>query len=300
MYLFIIFFVNVFFTINNYAYSSISHSGVIKCVIKPWRKTLENELAQLELSEKNSDKLAENASLDEQKNGDDFDEKMEQKNNVINNGDGLSIYLSQENNHHEKTYNLAEKILRRTMIGVDGIFAYYRGLVVISDIQGLIMFPRLEQDRNLTVVIASDIEPMRFTSDRPSSFSVSRSIPSEWYMCSAVEDVNSGMLTWKAEKITPPQDMKIPINALIIIANPKVLFFSSDPLTVPFSENFMLPDLFATEELTRGIYGLHALEALRYHQPLTFTTRESLLQPGVQYARKIFNSPIKTGKEALV
>lgn len=203
-------------------------------------------------------------------------------------GEGFDMYHTGRHAHEKNIpYMVAEKILKRTLQGVNGVFAYYRGYGLITDSDGLISFPRLEQENKILIVVTKDIFPVITGGIIPTYFCVHDISQTGWYECIGEENDDGTMMTWKVVPYSAvPSDGKIPENALIIISDPMTLFFENSR-TVAFSQNFLIPDILVTENFTRGIYAMHALEVLRYYGTMQWIEKESVGALGLHFAKKM-------------
>jgi hypothetical protein len=258
--------------------STSQYSGIIECFIRPSREDLQSQFDSL-------------ANGVQEFDSDTIPVINYEGDQLENKGDGLSVFNNKYRyDIHNQQYKVAKKILNRSISGIDGVFGYYRGFACVSNMNGLLLFPRLELEHALVVVITNEVIPVIIQGSIPSYFRVASIEDAEMYYFSA-EEVHDGlMLEWKMDKVPFEQDGRIPHNALIIISDPKSVYFDGAPRMFPYSENILLPDLFAKEDFTRGIYGIHAVDTLRYFKPLSYFSKESMLQKNVHFAHRIVNA----------
>lgn len=201
--------------------------------------------------------------------------------------EGLGVFFPSQKSYsqdEQKSY----RRLERSLMGIPGVFIYYRGFSALSDESGVVIFPCRESDYVLYVVITQKIEMVRVNSQVPTALFVSPDENSSWYKLTANRSEETFTSAWKAQKIQTPENRKIPNNALIVIASPESLYFDSQPRISTLSENFLLPPLYALRTLTRGVNSIIAMDTLLYNAPLMKASYISTTPEGfVQDCQKI-------------
>lgn len=253
------------------------YNGVIKCFIKPSTLDLENKLQQMANGVEEFDKDA-------------LPVINYQNETIKNSGDGLSIFKKSNIGKDNEQYSIARKILNRSLMGVDGVFAYYRGFATLSDSSGLIMFPRLEPEHELIIVITKEIIPVVTRGQIPIGFRPLDFEESKIFKLLANPIAGGLMFEWVIEEISFEENKEIPFNALIIVCDPKEVYFDDEPNTFLYSENIMIPTLFAQHNFTKGIYGMNALDTLQFFKPLSYINKESILQKNIHFGTRFIDT----------
>lgn len=169
------------------------------------------------------------------------------------NREGLSAYFSNQNNqrYEELQFSISKKLLEETNQGIEGITALYRGYSDISDKEGRLLLPRFDFLFDFPIIITSAISPIFFNSNIPDHFIIPDENQFDVYSAKGVENINSENQTkeiyWNIEKINSENNgnyKTIPQEAIVILADPKNLFFSEEEMKADNSFNIILPTLF--------------------------------------------------------
>ncbi len=256
--------------IKNVFYASY-YNGVIQIDIRPERKKL---LLEFEKIENQTTKRP----------------TIKRENKITQNfGNAIPLYFINETDENsDESYKIAKKILYKSMLGIEGVFGFYRGYTITSNKDGLIYFPKMEPERKILIVISREIQPISAAGNIPTYFMVPNISNSKWYLCEGIADATNTSITWNTKIIAPPNDRKIPINAIIIISDPNFISFDLEPYTVKYSENFLLPTLFVSENFTPGMYAIAAMDRLWTQLPISETKKVSNILTQKHFGTKMF------------
>jgi hypothetical protein len=204
--------------------------------------------------------------------------------------DGFNIYLDERDplTCHDIHYSLAKKILKKTIQGVNGVFGCYRGYVSISDESGLLTFPSFETNKKITIIITKFVSPLILKGKIPADFFISKSDKSKWFICEA-EEFADFTLKWTIKEIMAPENWTLPENALVLLCDPKSVYFDEEPFISMQTNNILIPTLFAKGDFTRGIYAMYAMEMLRYYKPIRLSKKSSSFGEEKHFAELIEN-----------
>jgi hypothetical protein len=202
-------------------------------------------------------------------------------------GDGFSIYQKKDKavTCDDLNYCMAKKVLKKTISGIDGVFAYYKGQVEISDSAGSISFPCLETEQSIPIVITEEIIPIIVSDNTPIKFVAANPLETSWYECKGKDVKREDFVEWTVSKYEPDSKREIPANALIIVSDPNQITFEKDPLVIAKSSNIIIPTLYANSGFAKGVYALYAMDVFNYYSPLNFTRKKSSFN-SVHFAMK--------------
>ena len=233
--------------------NSIQYKNVIEICFKPEIKSLENSI-------KNDSCPLKTCAIQSQN-------PLKKYSNNPADSDGFNIYYKEQvaDDCRENRYCVYKKILNRSIYGVPGVFCFYNGYSALSDDDGLVIFPSLETNDELIIVVSKSIYPILFSKNIPSYFKVNPEEPSAWYKLSK-EKKNKNSY-WEIKKMKEPEDLRIPENALIIIGEPNYVRFDKEEEASIISQNIIVPNVYLDERFTRGIYTLDILDNLKYYSP---------------------------------
>jgi hypothetical protein len=258
MFFYILLYSSLFvFSYNNMIY----YNGVIQLNIKPNPFIIKKDLNIVEQYKKEAgihNKLGapviSNLSENSQKNG-------------------LSLYEHNKNPYQELHYIVAKKLLETNMQGIEGIFAHYRGYSVMSDINGNIILPRLDDTNLISIVITQNIQPIIIHGSIPDHFIIEHNSKYASYVAEKIEvDPNLSIMKWSVKpNPTLIINQKIPYPTIVIIADPDLFFFDNNPLSSDSSINVLLPTLYATTENSSSNYSNLAMQTLQYFKQIQET-----------------------------
>ena len=252
MFVYIFLYCNFFAIFFNYA---LHYNGVIQLNIKPNPFAIKKDLNILEQYKQ------------ETINQDEFSVPVIRAVNNNQEKEGLHLYEHKKSPYQELHYEVAKKLLETTMQGVSGIFAYYRGYAVASDIDGSIIFPRLDDSRVISIVIAELIHPVVIHGSVTDHFIIDFNAKYNSYIAENIESDESTIMKW-----TVKQDAsliinnKIPFQSIVNIADPDLFFFDSNPYVIDSSINILLPTLYALQNNSLSQYSNFALQVLQYYK----------------------------------
>ena len=158
--------------------------------------------------------------------------------------------------------------------GVDGIQAAYAGYITISDKNGQITFPRLQQNDTIHVLITPEIEPEFMMSPTLISHWITRhNRPAAYYEIARKKHKGLKTYYFDVKKLTTPQE--ISLNTIIIFAHP-------DHITVPvgvslntYSTNFILPELQA-QKVNTIKNSLYTLSIKQYFEQINIESKNDM------------------------
>jgi hypothetical protein len=206
----------------------------------------------------------------------------------ITDGDGFGIYQKRDiaTTCDDINYCMAKKVLKKTIAGVDGVFAYYKGQAEMSDSAGSISFPCLEAEETIPIAITEELIPISVSNNTPIKFIAANPLETAWYECKGKSIKGDGFTEWSINKSESNLKGEIPENALIIISDPNQITFEKDPLIIAKSSNIIVPTLYASSGFTKGIYALYAMDVFNYYSPLNFTKKKSSFNNDLHFAMK--------------
>jgi hypothetical protein len=250
MFFYIIFFI---FISNN----TIHYNGIIQLNIKPNPFTIKKDLNLLEEYKKNNSlNTALSAPVISNTN-------TEEKN-------GLNLYEKKKNSYEELHYEIAKKLLETNMQGIKGVFAHYRGYNSMSDKNGSIIFPRIDDSNTISIVITQNIQPIIIHGQVPDHFIIDENFKHASYVAEKTDDGESlSIMKWRVKPhpslIT---NKKIPYPTIIIIGDPDMFFFDTNAYPMDSSINVLLPTLYALENNKILDYSNFAIQTLQYFKKL--------------------------------
>jgi hypothetical protein len=168
-------------------------------------------------------------------------------------------------------YTLQNKCNAQTIIG---ILATYSGFIGFSDTNGELTFPRKHEATSLTVVVTPVISPAIMHGNTISHWELDATKPCAVYSFERIRDDAHNLTFWQAKEVEPFPDCKIPITALIIIADPAYVYVPLGVTPTELSANLLLPDIYVKYGIKTIQSDLYYLNIIHFFGPLQKTIRQ--------------------------
>lgn len=177
---------------------------------------------------------------------------------------------------------IEQAVLRRA---VDGIYAIYMGSVATSDGNGQISFLRRHLSDQVTFIVTRSLQPILSGATTVHHFIVSPNEPVAYYLMERrSEHDQKNTSKWVVRKMETPQNRSVPLDAIVLIANPEHIVVPEESFTSTQSANLLLPTVYALPTLTRGINALYFLQFNRYFAPTMYDRRYAQTRYGTMIA----------------
>ena len=162
---------------------------------------------------------------------------------------------------------LYKKIVKATRVqtGPAGIMCTYLGFVSTSDLDGKITFPRKHQKAAVKVLITKSIQPVYMIApDTINNWMINTSTEAEMYEFTLNYDNETGLYYIQASKIEVPKNRMIPLETIIIIADPKNVFIPEGATITDYSINLVLPTIYIKKQFNFSYNALYTLSIKQY------------------------------------
>jgi hypothetical protein len=250
-----------FFLFSLFSMQSMYYTGTVQLLVKKDPTETLQDYNKLEESIKNNPIVIEHSET-----------KIDRE--------GLNTYYSHERNalHEDLQFAISKKLLEETNYGIEGITALYRGYADISDTEGRLLLPRFDYIFDFPIIISERITPIFFNSTIPDHFAIPDEDEFQVYRAKGIEKhndiTNTKEIHWSVEKINQQENNEykhIPQESIVILADPKNLFFSSEPMQMDESFNVILPTLFINNTTPESLLAYHnlSLQTFLYFKKLS-------------------------------
>lgn len=148
---------------------------------------------------------------------------------------------------------------------VPGVMAIYAGQVTLSNDNGQIIFPRLQQKPLVNILISKGIKPAYIIA--PSTvhnWMIDTAHSSIMYIMQLKQDPTTQLYYFETNLAPLPKDNNIPLETIIIIANPTDIFVPEGATLTDFSPNLTLPPIFIKREFCFIFNSLATLAIKQY------------------------------------
>lgn len=146
---------------------------------------------------------------------------------------------------------------------VSGIFASYGGFLAASDVDGMISFPRRHDKPTIHFLITEKITPVIMIRSIIHHWELETGTPAVLYSVSRQKSVTANLFYWDVQEAQLPNDKHIPIDTIIIFANPKNIFVPIGITETKDRPNLLLPDIYVKNNTTQTPESLYVLN-IRY------------------------------------
>lgn len=162
---------------------------------------------------------------------------------------------------------LFKKIVKGTRVqtGTAGIMCIYLGYVDTSNSDGKITFPRKHQKPILNLLVAKAVKPIFIIAPETiNNWVVDESQPAAMYQFTLNHDKETGLFYIEAKKIALPKDNKVPLETIIMIADPKNVFVPEGATISHYSINLILPPIYIRKNFNFNYNALYTLSIKQY------------------------------------
>ncbi|MCL4361312.1 hypothetical protein M1446_03085 [Candidatus Dependentiae bacterium] len=149
-----------------------------------------------------------------------------------------------------------------------GILASYLGQICFSDRFGQIMFNYLTKKDVFTVVVTQSIKPVFMQGRTIHHWVLSESKDSKWYSFEKIQDPVNKQFYWNVTEKEIPANRALPLDAIIIFAQPEDIIVYTGKFPVPFENNIVLPDIYATKKINIPLSAIQFLKIRKYFAPV--------------------------------
>lgn len=128
---------------------------------------------------------------------------------------------------------------------ISGVMHLYGGQVALSDQNGQVNFKRRQQISNIYLLVTTGIKPAYIIA--PSTVHNWRIDPtksSKMYLIQLKQDANLDLHYYNVELTNLPADNNIPLNTIILIADPEYVLVPTGATVSQYSSNLILPDIY--------------------------------------------------------
>ena len=127
---------------------------------------------------------------------------------------------------------------------VEGIIATYGGFVASSNYNGELSFPRKHQKAIVDIIITPEIIPVPLFESTILHWKRVPGAPAIMYRCEQLYNAQKEHYYWQTQEVPLPENMSIPLAAIVIIAKPKNVRMEVGDTITNETGNLVLPDIY--------------------------------------------------------
>ncbi len=142
------------------------------------------------------------------------------------------------------------KIARYMLEGIilpditNGVFSTYAGFINTSNINGQTIFPRKHTKPFLYIIITNSIIPIPMANNIIHHWELDPDTPARLFTLEQKQDKKTDLFYWNMQQLERPNDNRIPLESLIIIAKPHNVYVPTGITLADNAPNLLLPDIY--------------------------------------------------------
>ncbi len=128
------------------------------------------------------------------------------------------------------------------------IFSTYAGYLSMSNINGQIVFPRKVVNDSVNLLVTNKIRPV-FMFGSTIAFWEIQDPDSKMYLLEREQDKDTKLFFWQTKEKQLPASKRVPVQTIIIIAEPKEIYVPIGATPTKHSANLILPDIYVRKNI---------------------------------------------------
>jgi len=140
---------------------------------------------------------------------------------------------------------------------ITGVFATYAGFLEASNTDGFIIFPRKHTNAKVNLLVTNQITPIVMFEQTIQNWQILPHAATEMYQAERTTDPETGLTYWEVSAAELPTDLTIPLETIIIIAEPAHMYIPIGISLTDSGPNLVLPTIYTRK-------GIHIVENSLY------------------------------------
>ena len=142
---------------------------------------------------------------------------------------------------------------------VDGIFAAYAGYVTVSNFDGEVSFPLMQDKKKLNVLVTTRVTPIFMNEGTVSNFELEEGTPAKMYSFEKKYDKDANEWYWNIDQAELPKDNIIPLATVIIFSKPEKIAIPTGIYLSKKSPHLLLPPIYVKKNVNKMSNALYVL-----------------------------------------
>lgn len=181
-------------------------------------------------------------------------------------------YCSHVHNRIKRPGKLAEYclfgILDQRLVA--GVFATYAGFLNVSDELGTLTFPYDHNKPSIKLLVSDRLTPIFMADNTIHHWELDPGTHAKMYSMERKLDEDLKLYYWDTKPIELPQNMRIPIDSLIVVAKPENIEVPIGASDTNESPHLILPDIYVKKGNNLITHALYALNLKHLFRPVRF------------------------------
>ena len=185
-----------------------------------------------------------------------------------------------------RTFEKPGKIAAHAVYGISrdeimaGLFSTYAGFLATSNLIGQTTFPRLHEPPQISLVITSKMTPIIISGNTIHHWELEPGTPARMYSVERKQDDETQLHYWDVQEADLPENNRIPLDALVLLAKPKHVHVPIGITITTESPNLVLPDIYVKRGLNIASNALYILNLKHFFGKL----RTAYQKQGARYS----------------
>lgn len=171
-----------------------------------------------------------------------------------------------------------EKLIAKRLTA--GIIGTYAGYTTVSNLDGRIIFPRLQNSTTLYLIVTTKMTPIIMLANTVHHWELEEGTPVKMYKAEQKYDDEHKVFLWDIHEVPVPSDNIIPLASILILAEPQDIVIPEGITVTQDSPHLLLPDIYVKRSINKVANALYMLNIDLFFGNLFIkgkTTEKSLL-----------------------
>lgn len=155
-----------------------------------------------------------------------------------------------------------------------GIFATYAGFLNVSDCNGQLQFPRKQEHPSVHLLVTDTITPLMINGMTVDHWELNSTASANFYILEFNQDSDTHLYYWNARHAPLPENGIIPLDTIIIFAQPHDIYLPIGITLADNTPNFVLPPLYIKKEIDITTLDLYVLNVKHFFGALHFLFKQ--------------------------
>lgn len=155
------------------------------------------------------------------------------------------------------------------------VMCMYRGNVALSDQNGQITFKRVQQTGDMYILVTTHIIPAYIVAPATiNNWVIDTKYPTKMYLAKQHYDQQSTLYYYDVQPVEIPHNKNIPLNTIIIIADPEYVYVPQGATIIDYSSNIHLPPILIKRGFCFVYNSLYTLAIKEYFRQTKTTIKQ--------------------------
>ncbi len=157
-----------------------------------------------------------------------------------------------------------------------GIFSTYGGYLAMSNNDGQTTFARKHVLPVIYLLITNKITPVLMAGNTIHHWEIEQKTPAKMYKVERLHDETEEIYYWLVQQVPLPENNRIPLEAITILAKPKHIYVPEGITLTQDSPNLILPSIFIKKGIKTNTNALYILNLRQFFGQLYPTYKKEV------------------------